>query len=357
MKKVIVMAAVAAAVLSSCSNDEAVLDLSSNEVQFKAMSISTKALINPYNTDDSTFPITESFGVYAKWSGAEDGAAPFMNYKKVSNLDGDWKVESDEPYLWPANGTIKFQAYYPYGNAVVNEEGFLEFNGINLGNTIGNQQDPMVAITSDIDTDPAKRPSTVGLVFKHTTSQIMITATDVTETVSLQGNITLKEVKVNGVKVSGSYIDGTTSGKGIWTTGETSTSFIVYKGQNKLSTDVNYLSGSSFSTSNNGCAAFVVIPEDLVNGVQTITVTYDVAEFRCNGSIYAAQSGKSATINLYGKNSNNVFACGKRYVYNLGFSLDGQNKEIIFNPTVSGWEEENVNGLIVDCAKDAVVKD
>lgn len=346
MKKVIVLAVIAAATLTGCSMNE--VEIESNEIQFKANAISTKALINPSGTKDSTnFPTTETFGVVAYYTNESSVVTTFMNKVKISNQKGDWKAESTDPYIWPAKGTIDFYAYHPYNVDVeVNSDKRITFTDINLGNEIGYQNDPLVAMAKD--QVAANRPK-VGLVFKHIASQIVISAVDVTESNLLKGNITLKEVKVNNVKISGDYVDGTTLGKGIWSHQSSPTTFTVFSGSEQLKSTENYLSANSFSSSLDGCAAFVVVPQTITAGTQTITVKYDVKAFLCNGTDYPAQENKTDTVNI-SVNDDSGFLCGKRYVYHLGFSLDGVNKEITFSPEVEGWTNEDINNIVFDCS-------
>lgn len=346
MKRVIVMAAVAAVALTGCSMNE--VEIESGEIQFRANAISTKALINPSGTKDSpAFPATETFGVVAYYTNENSVVTTFMDKVRISNQDGDWKAESTDPYLWPALGTIDFYAYHPYNATVaVNTEKRITFKGMNLGNEIGKQNDPLVAMAKD--QIAANRPK-VGLVFKHIASQIVISATDVTESNLLKGKITLKEVKVNNVKISGDYVDGTTLGKGTWSNQTNPTTFTVFSGSEQLNSTENYLSANSFSSSLDGSAAFVVVPQTISAGTQTITVKYDVKEFSCNGTDYAAQENKTETVNIE-VNDDNGFLCGKRYVYHLGFSLDGVNKEITFSPVVEGWTNEDINNIVFDCS-------
>ena len=241
-----VIAAVAAVVtLTGCAMNE--VEFGSNEIQFSAKTISSKALINPTGTSGSfDFPTDQTFGVIAihKVEGEDDTL--FMNKVQIANQSGDWKALSTDPYLWPGVGTIDFYAYHPFGaTAAIDTAGFLSLTGINLGSSIGNQNDPLVALSKD--QIAASRP-TVGLAFKHIASQIVISAKDVTKAVSLQKKITLKEVKVNGMKISGDYLDGTTTGKGSWSNLGSVTSFTVFSGSRVLGTTEDYLSAESFSS-------------------------------------------------------------------------------------------------------------
>ena len=345
MKRMNVIAAVAAVVtLTGCAMNE--VEFGSNEIQFSAKTISSKALINPTGTSGSfDFPADLSFGVIATHKVGEAAATTFMNNVEITKETGVWKADTEEPYLWPSAGTLDFYAYHPYSATAASiTGGFLSLTGINLGSSIGNQNDPLVALSKD--QIAASRPM-VGLAFKHIASQIVISAKDVTTAVSLQGKITLKEVKVNGMKISGDYLDGTTTGKGSWSNLGSVTSFTVFSGSRVLGTTEDYLSAESFSSASDGSASFVVVPQPV--STQTISVVYDVKAFSCNDTDYPARSGVTATVVITG-NANNEFACGKRYVYHLGFSLDGVNNEVMFSPTVSGWETEDIDNILFDCS-------
>jgi hypothetical protein len=76
---------------------------------------------------------------------------------------------------------------------------------------------------------------------------------------------------------------------------------------------------------------------------------YDIDEFTLNGQIYSARPNQKASVSLYDYNKNWEFKAGVRYVYHLGFSMNGANNEIRFEPVVSGWEQEDINDIVFDC--------
>ena len=353
MKKIVLVAAAVVA-LAACSKNEVNMPEAS-PISFAPNAISTKALILPEANDQQAFPTTEAFNVFA-FADLADGngtnyGTPLMNDVEISYQNGDWKATTGT-YLWPATGTVDFYAYYPGSltatfNSTSNPK-VVELTGIELGTAIGNQIDPLIGYTlAQISTN---KP-TVGLVFKHITSQIAVTAFDATSTVSLQQKISIEKIVFKNMKTSGDYKDGTTSGKGVWSNINTNTDFTSFSGSEVLSTTESYLSSGSFISSIDNSAAFVVVPDNVVTGTaadQAIEVTYSIAAYSINGFDYPATPSQTVIIPLYNRVNGNKFQNGKRYIFHVGISLDGANNEIMFSPVVDGWDTEDVNGITID---------
>ena len=358
VKKILYLATAILA-LAACSKSE-ILNPSNAPINFSPNALATKALILPDGNAGTTesFPSSETFNVFAfadlgKGNGTNYGT-PLMNDVEISNQNGDWKATTGT-YVWPNSGTVDFYAYHPGSlNAVFDSTATpkgLAFTGISLGTSVGSQIDPLVASTlGQVSTN---RP-TVGLVFKHITSQIAVTAYDATTTKSLRGKISIEKVVFKNMKTSGDYTEGTTVGKGAWSNINTNADFTSFSGKIVLDTLENYLSAGQFSSAIDNSAAFVVVPEgiiaeDLTNNThQAIEVSYSIAAYTINDFDYPATPTQTVTIPLYNRVSANTFQNGKRYVFHLGISLDGANNEIMFNPQVEGWETEDITGLVID---------
>ena len=358
MKKIFAIAAAVIA-FAACSNIDVVDRPATSPIDFNPNALLTKALILPSSSmpDSLAFPTSETFSVFAfaNITGTTNYGTPLMNdvevaYHATTN-GGDWKSATGT-YLWPATGSVDFYAYHPASlnaafDSLINPKA-LEITGIELGTTVGNQIDPLVAAT--INQLAASKPK-VSLVFKHITSQIAVAAFDATETASLQGKISIEKVVFKNMKTSGDYTEGTTIGKGAWSNIDHTTDFTSFSGSEVLATTESYLSAGSFSAAIDNSAAFVVIPENIINDNndgQAIEVTYSIAAYTINGFDYPATPSQTVTIPIYGRVSNEKFENGKRYVFHLGISLDGANNEIMFSPVVEGWNTVDVNGIVVD---------
>lgn len=354
MKKIYIIAAAALA-LAACTKSE-VFAPESSAINFAPNALNTKTLILPDSDspEQLAFPTDETFSVFA-FADLGTGAGtnyttPLMDDVEISYQGGDWKAATGT-YLWPATGTVDFYAYHPASLAATfdsaNDPKGISLTGISLGTTVGNQIDPLVA--SVLAQASANKPK-VGLVFKHITSQIAVTAFDATTIASLQNKITIKSVVFKNMNTSGDYREGTTTGKGAWTNVNTTTDFTSFSGAEVLSTTESFLSAGSFSSAINNSAAFVTIPVDIINGAagQSIDVTYSIAAYTINGFDYPATPDQTVNIPLYNRVSANKFQNGKRYVFHLGISLDGANNEIMFSPKVEGWETEDITGITID---------
>jgi len=354
MKKFYIIAAAALA-LAACTKNE-VIAPEATPINFAPNALLTKALILPDSDspEQLAFPTTETFNVWG--FAALDGSTynyttPLMDDVNISNQGGDWKATTGT-YLWPATGKVDFYAYYPESlNATFvsdSEPKGINLTGVSLGTAIGSQIDPLVAAV--LAQNSASKP-TVQLVFKHITSQIAVMAMDATTTESLKNKISIEKVVFKNLKTSGDYTKSTTIGKGAWSNINTKADFVSFEGSEVLQTTESFLSGSTFVSSIDNSAAFVVIPENVVTGTaedQVVEVSYSIAAYTINGFDYPATPTQTVTIPLYGRVSSNKFQNGKRYVFHIGISLDGANNEIMFSPLVEGWENEDIAGITID---------
>ena len=364
MKKILVIAAAALA-FAACTKSE-VFAPAAAEIDFTPNALTTKGLILPdgNSPDQTAFPTTESFNVFA-FADLDDGngynyTTPLMNDVNISN-QGDWKAtpvldpvtgDNTAIYLWPATGKVDFYAYHPESlNATFvsdEEPKGINLAGVSLGTAIGSQIDPLLATSlAQIAKDKPK----VALVFKHIASQIAVTAFDATTTETLKGKISIEKVTFKNLHTSGDYTKSTTIGKGQWSNINTTADFVSFQGSEVLQETESYLSGASFTASIDNSAAFVVIPDNVVTGTaadQIIEVQYSIAAYTINGFDYPATPTQTVNIPIYNRVSANKFQNGKRYVFHLGISLDGANNEIMFSPMVEGWETEDISGITID---------
>lgn len=350
MKKILLFV-IAMVLLAVCCRKEDLFN-SEEPILFTPNALSTKALVLPSGSS-TDFPTTATFSVFAfaNITGASPNYSnPLMNDVEISFQGGNWKATSGT-YLWPSTGTVDFHAYYPSNLDAVfdleNEGIFLD--NVSLGTEIGNQTDPLIGNT--LAQSSVSKPA-VGIVFKHIASQIAVAAKDATVTASLRGKIKLESIVFKNLKTVGDYQEGSTTGQGTWNSLGGNANFTAFSGSQVLATTENFLAadGTLKETIDN-TSAFVVIPEDLLSGTdadQEMAVTYSLSEYTLNGFNYPATASQTVNIPLNGLVSDNRFKNGKRYVFHIGISLDGANNEIVFSPSVNGWDTENINGILID---------
>ena len=349
MKKFFVIAAAAVVALASCTKNEVVKI--SDEISFETMQVSTKGLIYPNNELGTldVLPADAKFGVFAYVDGV---ATPLMNDVEIAKIEGAWKANDGNVYIWPSEGMVDFTAYYPSSLAATYNTATAKVSlaNVDLGSTIGSQVDPLVAVTNDQDA-AVKPHKAVKLVFKHISSLIDLSVVDSTKTPALQNKIVLKKIEVLGVNTKGDYVDGTVTGKGTWTNVSEPATFVNYEGTYAVTTTAAYTNGGQFAAASDGSSAFVVIPEVVTEGAKKIKVTYDIQEFKINGFPFEKKENCVAEIDFYNVVNNNMLQAGKKYIFHIAFSLDGLNNEILFEPVVDGWEVEE-HGLFIDAAKE-----
>lgn len=356
MKKTLFLLSVLALSAACTKNEPMGTDLS--PIGFSPMALQTKALILPGDTApaNNAFPVSESFNVFAfadldgaGTADATDYVKPLMNDVNISYQGDNWKATSGT-YLWTATGTVDFYAYHP-GNLtagfVQEAPAGLSFTGINVGNEIGSQIDPMVARSmAQISTEKPVVP----LVFKHITSQFAAKAFDATVTDALKGKIFIEKVEFKNMNTVGDYRDAESSGSGSWSNQGTPGNFILFEGSQRLAEEASYVAGDRFSDAITNSSAFIAIPGIVsdADDAAGILVTYSIDSYTLNGFVYPATESRTVRIPLYGRVSDNRLKNGRRYVFNIGISLDGAKNEILFAPTVDGWETESIDGITVD---------
>ena len=339
MKKLLIMAAVAAT-FASCStdNEDFVTQNEPQKIVFDApvMNMGTRAAIA-----DATYPETESFKVFAnRHKGTYSGswANNFMDGVDVSKVSTQWAPAQD--YYWPKNGDmITFAAYSPADlNATTDCESVayeitgLKVVGYKLNADLAQQKDLMFA-PRVMDKTKANSSNGVDIKFNHALSLINFTVK------SENTGITITDIIVKNAKDKGTFNEDITDGaeykidepgatvKPAWSdqafqTGSSSI-FNVFKGRQ--------------SVTNNDPAATVkgnllMIPQN-VNG-STITIKW---EYTNGGSNVVLDEVTKSFSEL----SISAWEIGKKYTYNITINLD----KIYFNPSVDNWVDGGTDNI------------
>ncbi|MBQ7575381.1 MAG: fimbrillin family protein [Bacteroidales bacterium] len=220
MKKSILFAVAALALLASCTKVDTVV--ADQAITFNVANYLQQTRADAYNTDDN-------FGVYAYWTAnnwdAEGTANIFMDNEKVgynpSYAEGSWGTEST--YYWPRTGAITFACYSPY-TAQGRENGYSEVpsftkeNGFTISNyTIVDQTD-VDLMTADVVPDQSRNAGAaatgqvaqnapVPVLFHHLLTQVAFkfkTVENPNPSVG-ESEIVVNEVVVKNVANTGNY--------------------------------------------------------------------------------------------------------------------------------------------------------
>lgn len=357
MKKYLLITAICAAAMVGCTNNVETPELT--EIGYSPLSyssVASKAIIDNayYSTTDPDFGL---FAYYLasgnNW--ATNGASANEYIKPTATLpanytgasveysDGIWK--STPKSYWPLAGTLTFIAYSPKdANAkylIGAGTGTLKVEGFTVAAAAGSQTDLLYSksqecadkgktnVTGYSSENGSTGKSGVPIMFRHSLTQIIVKAQDVTADENLRFkvlSVKLKALKDNAdltvVKTFGSEAADVVS----WSNYVSSTAEqTIYSG-----TPANYLGTTSFEQIGE---PVLVIPQTLLDNTQYLEVVYSQTTIS-NGNV-TDNSATPKEIYLK-KTALPSFDVNKKIVLNLSISAD----EIVYNPSVADWDTE-----------------
>jgi len=312
MKKMFLMATVAAGLLSSCSQDD--LDMSS-PLDSNTIVFSTRQ--NQMQTRSaSTVSALDKFYV----TSVNSDNTSYFNEEEFVYKEASSSFVSQTPHYWPVSGTLSFYA--------VNEKGSLAFGS----NAVPSYTYENWAATTDLVAATVKagtKQMPYPLTFKHLTSQIRISAESENKTEQLTYKLTAVRMSAPAKGVY-SFAD-VTGGVGSWNIDKKSSKTYDY------SEGI----GTGLTCDNNGSITlnstyWNILPA--TDGSLDFEVEYEVYQ---NGKVIADFTGEKAkkcsisTPNL---------SAGKQYTYNFILAL-GSEDVITFTTTVGDWNDNTTSNL------------
>ena len=372
MKKWIIVAALATAILASCTKNEVRVDAPDQAISFTTAvgANSTKAMI-----DNTAYPTDETFGTFAfylptgqSWFTNNDVAElyiPHSEVKYVDDVDNVHRWTTHTKYYWPTAGSLTFFSYSPYDiNTSVTCS--TETNGIVISNydVDGNQDhDVMVA---DVCADQTTNGSNNGLtgvptVFRHKLAQIVAFQFNTEEDYGAANDphkagdkeIIVTGISINDLRTTGTYQSGRMVGAaslGNWQGWTGSKNYIWYAAADLDSgEEIKYNGAGGYTTSvgpgGTGAVAkdyLLVLPQPFSdNDTQVITLNYTIRTY--TDSSNSTDDVVTVDIPLYDIHGGAGFLMNKKITYNFTIGLD----RIWWAPSVVEWENEthdiNVN--------------
>lgn len=359
MKKLIVLFSAVAA-LAACSKNEVVPAVSGENVEISyKVAPRTKADADPkaFNTDN----VFASWAYYlpsgkwdANWEVRKD-AKPYIGEEHVGSTisykDGVWK-DQNTSYYWPKGGKLTFFAYSLNSNTLRNQDHTDTFfycendeNAYGISGILNLEAHPNTDfLVADIATDKTTNESKynftgVPTLFKHRLSRIKFAVKKKADYAN--ATITLNSITFNKLINGMTYTQFHKSGDG----------FSEYMNTDKASRSTQVYTQTNFEVASTEFVSipdanevrYIYIPQDFENvtdesKIATIEVKYTVT--------YKNGISENCTKTLNVKNIFNSWEMGKRYTFNLIFSLD----EIKWAPAVGDWVDGNK-------ANDAEIKD
>ena len=357
MKKLIVLLSAVAA-LAACSKNEVVPAVSGENVEI-SYKVAPRTKADPQAFD--THNVFASWAYYlpsgkwdANWEVRKD-AKPYIGEEHVGSTisykDGVWK-DQNTSYYWPKGGKLTFFAYSLNSNTLRNQDHTDTFfycendeNAYGISGILNLEAHPNTDfLVADIATDKTTNESKynftgVPTLFKHRLSRIKFAVKKKADYAN--ATITLNSITFNKLINGMTYTQFHKSGDG----------FSEYMNTDKASRSTQVYTQTNFEVASTEFVSipdanevrYIYIPQDFENvtdesKIATIEVKYTVT--------YKNGISENCTKTLNVKNIFNSWEMGKRYTFNLIFSLD----EIKWAPAVGDWVDGNK-------ANDAEIKD
>lgn len=366
MKKLIVLFSAVAA-LAACSKNEVVPAVSGENVEISyKVAPRTKADADPkaFNTDN----VFASWAYYLpsgnwdnNWDVRKD-AKPYIGEEHVGSTisykDGIWKDQTTS-YYWPKGGKLTFFAYSLNSKTLPdqnytdtffyceNDENAYGISGMLNLDTHPNTDFLVADIATDKTTNESKYNFTgVPTLFKHRLSRIKFAVkkkADYANATITLNSITFKNL-LNAMVYTQFHKSGDSFSENMYIPEVTSRSTQEY-----TKTDFEVASTEFVSIPDAKEVRYIYIPQDFKNvtderKIATIEVKYTV-KFK-NG----ISETYTKTLNV--KDIFDSWEMGKRYTFNLIFSLD----EINWAPAAGNWEDGN-NSKEITVDGDATTND
>lgn len=343
MKRIILLAASAMAILAGCTRTE-IRSIADEPQQITFRTIETKA------ADD--FQNTKKFYSYAwflpsgnTWAANYAEAQAYIPGALIAfnTTDNAWKAEG-ATYYWPKQGSLTFFAWTDYTDAPAPTlAGCAKDKGITFTaySAFDNQnKDLLVAdIAKDMDgknnltTHQGWQPG-VPTVFHHVLSNLAFTI-KTNDDYSAGATYSLKSIKLKNISTKGDYAQGSpaaTAAENVWTGHADVNAMPVFTntaGQSVSSTAALLTpSGDDFS---------IVLPQKFADATPEIEIVYTITTNYTGAAVVETVKETKPLKDIYTEG----WVSGKKYTLNIKLSLN----EILWDPSVEAWETGAVTDI------------
>ena len=337
MKKIIFSIAAAAMAMDACTQTDVVYEDGSEIGHVPVNYTATKLNYGP--VDGTTYPETESFGVFAQHTANPAGTDfpgtvelnPYLVNVKFSSANdgtGTWKG-ADQSYYWPRTGSLYFAGYSPYGmngtpDYYFNQDGSASLNITDFtqgnyaytdGTAVGGNE--MIDLMWFDVTSTSASTGAPAVTFKHALSYLSFYLKT-----SVDNLYTIKSITLSGVNNKGNFAsnranDGTDNPS--WSDLSGAENTISLYNTNKA-----LVNGTDFIIDD-----VLVIPQT----TGTLTIEYTMKGAGEGAPEIEQTFSRQLTGGTSQTAEDQVWYYGKHYSYFIEFKAD----EIRLTPDVSEW--------------------
>ena len=349
MKKYLFLAALVGVAFTSCVRNEEFAPKTQKEISFEVANYVQSTRVGAFDTN-------EEFGAYA-WVTDGGVTTQLMDEETVSygttSLDHDkndatpsltsyWKTATT--YYWPLEGTVDFICYYPTTTVPTIDYKY-------EGNDTYKYTDYVVGTDDLMYADKAVRYSSnvanyngftgVPTLFRHALAKLnfkvqngnyddgvyywRITVKKITASIYKKGSVTLQNEKT---PANADQAVWSLPSNGVWTPTDPA-ALVEYEWDPASDVVLNNGDLTDFDAK-----TVYVLPQTLVAGKQTVTVSYTIDQIRKSDSTVISSKDYTPTLNLY-SNTLEHWKMNKNITYTLSFNPKGEM--ILFAPAVEDW--------------------
>ncbi len=375
MKKYLLIAVPAIAVLASCAKNEVYTpETDPQQIKFQTV-IDSKAMI-----DGTVYPTDVPFGTYAfflekgkEWApdSGTSAAADAQIYIPQSEVKNNGQTSGNAwttttAYYWPKQGSLTFFSYSPYLAALNTATTCDVTNGIKISNWDVDANQTVDVMVADYRPDETHNQTNAGYngvptIFRHKLSQIVafnfLTDKDYTnghtETSAVAGDkfFYINSVKINNILYKGTYTSTnkvSSTELGSWAADKGTKDYTWYNNE----TGTAFGKDAVAAPCQTGNDYLLILPQtfeepgnlDNVSGAANIQITYTIKT--CNGNGFTTETVRDVYASIWeiqgGVNEGaNVTAAtpwtmNKKISYTIKIGLD----QIYWAPSVVDWETE-----------------
>lgn len=341
MKRIILLAASAMAILAGCTRTE-IRSIADEPQQITFRTIETKAA--------GDFDKGNKFISYAwflekdkTWdANSADGQAYISGAQIAFDNDANaWKA-SGKTYYWPKQGSLTFFAWTDYTDAPAQAlAGCAKDKGITFTaySAFDNKnKDLLVAdIAKDMNgqnltTHQGWKPG-VPTVFHHVLSSLAFTI-KTNEDYSAGATYSLKSIILKHISTKGDYAQGSpaaTAAENVWTGhGDVNDMPVFTSAGQPVSDAVVKLTPSTTDFS-------IVLPQNFADATPEIEIVYTITTNYTGTPVVETVTETKPLKDIYTEG----WVSGKKYTLNIKLSLN----EILWDPSVEGWEDGAVTDI------------
>ena len=357
MKKYFFILAAAAA-LAACAKNEVtpVLSQENTEIAYNVAPKTKTLAANQENFAQGNVFASWAYYLPGTTTWVEEGgknadAKAYIANSTISYKDGVWK-NADATYYWPKGGRLTFFAYsLNKGNLDLSDGSYFHCAPTTgIAGQIDLKKDPNTDfLVAEIAKDKSANVTTyafngVPTLFKHKLTRVVFT---VTAENYPDKSFTLNSIQFNNLHAAAVYgqystvdLAGAQNPTKDYLKPSTGAPHMVNPFYTQ--TDLQVVAGAVTTVPEANEVTKIYIPQEFADETATITVNYTITTtVHDNGTDSTVEDNCTTTIPI--KDTFSKWEMGKKYIFNLKFSLD----EIKWDPAIEKWEDVSSSAITI----------